>query len=643
VRCFFLVAIVQAAGALAAQAGPIRQITLATRDIVYDPVSKKIYASVPASAGPLGNTVTVIDPVTGSVGPSVFVGSEPGKLAISDDGQFLYVALEGAGAVRQVSLPQLVAGLQFSVGTDAFFGPMFVEDMAVLPGNSQSVAISRKFTGLSPRHAGVAIYDAGVARSTATPGHTGSNVIEFGTGASILYGYNNETTEFGFRRMTVSASGVSVLDTAPNLFTNFNVDFEVSGGRAYSTSGRVVDVATVSLVGTLPGVAPFGALVEPDAAAGRAFFLSDNTILAFSNATLTPVGTRAVPGILGTPSSLIRWRETGLAFRTSANQVFLIETVLISCQPGDCQEPHAGGVAHDLDGDKEADIAVYRSSTGEWLVHRSSDGGLTHTSWGCPSCFDSPVPADFDGDAKADIAVHRFSTGGWFINRSAGGGLFQASLGCPSCADIPVPADYDGDGSADIAVYRLSTGEWLINRTGGGGPFQQEWGCPSCGDLPAPADYDGDKKIDVGVYRFSTGEWFINRSGGGFRHDMWGCGPCDDFPVAADYDGDGNADVAVYRFSTGEWFINRSGGGGLRHVSWGCASCDDVPVVADYDGDGKADIAVYRLPTGEWFVLRSGDSTLWHLRWGAPSLGDLPLELSPILFFIFALEQATSQ
>jgi len=39
---------------------------------------------------------------------------------------------------------------------------MFVEDMEVLPGNAHAVAISRKFIDLTPKHAGVAIYDSGV-------------------------------------------------------------------------------------------------------------------------------------------------------------------------------------------------------------------------------------------------------------------------------------------------------------------------------------------------------------------------------------------------------------------------------------------------------------------------------------------------
>src|SRR5688572_28998581 len=73
----------------------IRQLSIATKDIVYDPFSQMIYASVPSSASSNGNSITEINPVAGTIGPSVFVGSEPTKLALSDNGQYLYVALDG--------------------------------------------------------------------------------------------------------------------------------------------------------------------------------------------------------------------------------------------------------------------------------------------------------------------------------------------------------------------------------------------------------------------------------------------------------------------------------------------------------------------------------------------------------------------
>jgi DNA-binding beta-propeller fold protein YncE len=77
--------------AAAAGAEPIRQVTLPNYDRVYDRITQRIYASVPSSAESGGNSITAIDPVTGGLGTPLFVGSEPGRLALSNDGQSLYV------------------------------------------------------------------------------------------------------------------------------------------------------------------------------------------------------------------------------------------------------------------------------------------------------------------------------------------------------------------------------------------------------------------------------------------------------------------------------------------------------------------------------------------------------------------------
>src|SRR5438445_13704730 len=62
----------------------IRQITLNTKDLVFDPVGQRIYASLPSTA-PNGNSIVQIDPFAGTVGSPVSLGSEPGRLAFSDD------------------------------------------------------------------------------------------------------------------------------------------------------------------------------------------------------------------------------------------------------------------------------------------------------------------------------------------------------------------------------------------------------------------------------------------------------------------------------------------------------------------------------------------------------------------------------
>ena len=51
-----------------------------------------------------GDAVAVIDPATGTVQARIQVGAEPGPLAMSDDGKYLYVGLTRDGAVRRVDL-----------------------------------------------------------------------------------------------------------------------------------------------------------------------------------------------------------------------------------------------------------------------------------------------------------------------------------------------------------------------------------------------------------------------------------------------------------------------------------------------------------------------------------------------------------
>jgi hypothetical protein len=315
-----------AAAAESSVARTVRVIDLAANDLAFHPPRRIILASVPSREGALGNSVVAIDPRTAEIRGSVFVGSEPNKLALSDDWSTLYVGLDGAAAVRVVDMRTFTAGLQFTLGTDPFTGPYFPEDMDVLPGSPQSVAVSRRNVGFSPRHEGVAVYDDGVQRPVETPGHTGSNVIEFSDSASTLYGYNNETTEFGFRTMAVDAEGVTVVKVVQNLITGFSVDFEIDHANdlAYATSGRVIDPAASVLVGTIDAVGP----VEPDAARGFVYYLTGSaptlTLEAFDAETFVPRGSMTIPDVSGSPGSLIRWGGRGLAFRTTGDQDFLV-------------------------------------------------------------------------------------------------------------------------------------------------------------------------------------------------------------------------------------------------------------------------------------------------------------------------------
>ncbi len=238
----------------------------------------------------------------------------------------------------------------------------------------------------------------------------------------------------------------------------------------------------------------------------------------------------------------------------------------------------------DYDGDGAADAALYRPSTGEWLI-----GGKFVIRHGAPG--DLPAPADYDGDGVVDAGVFRPSTRQWLVRNQ----FVTNYVGDPG--DIPVAGDYTGDGIVDVKVYRASNGVWFS-------PLESvQFGAP--GDVPVQGDYNGDGVTDIAVYRPSTGVWYVRNQ---FTVQF---GDAGDVPVPADYNGDGVVDIAVYRPSTGVWYV--------RHqfaVQFGDSG--DLPVPGDYNNDGRTDVAVYRPATGVWYVRNQ-----YALRFGRP--GDMPL------------------
>ncbi len=297
-------------------------VALATNDIAYDRTRGIMWASVPGSDAQRGNTVTAIDPTTGVIGVSISVGSEPGPLVISDDGAYLYVGLRGAPLVVRVNLATGARDIDLDMGSGSL-GDQRAEDLVVLPGVSRTLAVSIRNTCCSPRHMGVAIYDDGTRRSQMTQGHTGSDRITRMASATRLFGYNNETTEFGARTIAVTATGLVEEAVRGGVIDGFGVDIKYDGGLVYATTGALVDPETISLLGTFPT----SGLVEPDVSNGRVHFFAGTTLRTYHYRSFAFIGLADIPGASGS-ETIIRWGNDGLAFRT-ATQVVLVRGTLV--------------------------------------------------------------------------------------------------------------------------------------------------------------------------------------------------------------------------------------------------------------------------------------------------------------------------
>jgi hypothetical protein len=216
---------------------PIAILPVAGADLVYSAIRNRLYVTVAGDATMFANTIVEVDPTTSSVVSAIPVGSNPGPLAISDDGSTLWVGIGGSFSFRKVTLTSaapVVGPLNALPMTGSRY--FAAQSIAALPGVPSSVAmLISDGIGTSEVH----VYDDGVSRVTSVKNATTAAFLARGP-TGLLFGARNDTKDFFV--FTVSAAGVT---QSPfyNLFEGNVADLDYAGGRAYLGSAEVLDVS----------------------------------------------------------------------------------------------------------------------------------------------------------------------------------------------------------------------------------------------------------------------------------------------------------------------------------------------------------------------------------------------------------------
>ncbi len=338
----------------------ITEFALPANDLAWDAVHGTVCASVPNANWLLGNSIVTFNPLTGAYPSLIATATEPNKLAIADNGQYLYSSLGSEASIQRINLVTRVADLKFPTGYNG------VNDMQVMPGHAEVLAATV--------HTTVAIYDNGVIRPNVlspTPYNFGY-ALEFGATSNRLYA----TFPTGFRRIDVNANGATSLDDNYSLLPyTFSYDINYSGNRVYTAGGIVIDPENETVLTTLP----YSGLVVGDAAGGHTYFLTTSGSTAVMHVldlpSYTELKTVTITNISGTCASLVRWGADGLAFRTTGGQVFLVRTTAADDRDwdgmadsweiahfGSINAP-GGGPNDDPDGDGMTNLDEFRAGT----------------------------------------------------------------------------------------------------------------------------------------------------------------------------------------------------------------------------------------------------------------------------------------
>ena len=407
-------------GVVAAQ--DVKVLNLKSNDVIYLPTTDRLYVSTP-EGDEYGNSLCVVNPYFGTIETCYPIGGSPGVLAVSDDEKYVYIGLTTSPEVVRFDLESQAIGQRFSLGNaGAPYGPNFADDIAVMPGAPNLVAVSLMSQLTGPRHTGVAIYDNGVRRPVTTPVHTGSNSLAFDPNTGILYGFNNESSEFGLRKMAVDAEGVSVLSVTEGLFYKFEDEIEYAEGKLYSRLGQVIDISgdTPTLAGQFDNdfnLINAGVEVAPDS--NVVYFLNSTyspwlALQTFDKNTYSKIDEQELLNLGGLVWDLVNWGEAGkLAFITKDNldnqhnHLVILRNCTSSITVAPVLEQVAGGCP--------GDTLLFQATAGQgpvfWSNGQVGPTALVSTpgelyyqiadDQGCLSLPSNPVFAQFDYETPA--------------------------------------------------------------------------------------------------------------------------------------------------------------------------------------------------------------------------------------------------
>lgn len=332
--------------------------------MVWDSQAQKIYVSMPVVSGDLGNTIAAIDPASGAVSSSSFIGSEPAKLSISSDHQYLYVGMNGANSVQRLLLPGLTPDISWHLGADSFNGPYYARDVLTTPGSPHAIAISLANFDVSPSSTGIVIYDHAVARPTIAPGWNSGPYayasVQWGSDASTLYA-SSEGFPTDFYVLGVTASGVTVAhdyyDALIFSTSDLDIHYDAGTGLVYTDGGEAINPSTALPAGNFNA----SGIAFPDSTLNRVFFLGQTpaqvgtsafTIQSFDQTTFSPLDSIVVPNVVGMLTGFIRWGTDGVAFTTrigaptdfyriGPGQLYVIQGVVVKAAANAARNPVA--------------------------------------------------------------------------------------------------------------------------------------------------------------------------------------------------------------------------------------------------------------------------------------------------------------
>jgi hypothetical protein len=317
------------------------------------PGSSLIFASVPSSSLTNPNTVIPINPSTGAFGTPISVGNDPGLLAASSDGSYLFVVANGDQTLQRINISTKAVDrtFPFPPAPCSGCGPQSGADLHGVPGAPAEVVLA--LTQSTNTFGDVALYN-GSGLVNYVPTSVDSMLVvssfAFAGTPSTIYALPFTTAQNSFFNIiTLDSQGLHYTAPPPGNFGGNNTtgaQVVSDGTLLYTSAGEVWNPATQTHVGSFP-VTTYNAASYPnlhsmimDLGSGHIFLIGDEpygldsasiVLSAYGRTSLSLTSALAFPAVPEPiVQSLVRCGSNGFAFIGQGSDPFHTAVYLLT-------------------------------------------------------------------------------------------------------------------------------------------------------------------------------------------------------------------------------------------------------------------------------------------------------------------------
>ena len=392
-----------------------------------------------------GTNVLIVNPETAQIEGKIYVGTETTRIAVSDDGRYLYAALDGLGIISRYRIQDHFLEAQIALGL--YTGgntPRNVQEMIVLPGQPLSLLVASKDRR-------VVVFDGTVQRGGAAALAVTSLYVRpsdgsiFGIASDASYP-EVHTQMYSF---TVGSAGIDIAKAVP-LSSNWNNATNVTWNRSLVVSRNpfssyLFDLNAGATIGRLPLSPPSGesgaCFLAADASGTSAFAYqhqyqsSINRLVQYSLPNLRPIASVDLTGIPRDAVSLAdlcgsatSWGTDGIVIKGRGKLYFLHSSGLIPLA-----KPPVPAPTRDTSG------VIHLPLPANGLVFDAGRNLLWASIPGSSAIGNTVVSID-PGTGNVIDTIDAGSEPGALALASDGSHLFAALAGAPAIASIDLTA-----------------------------------------------------------------------------------------------------------------------------------------------------------------------------------------------------------